>query len=286
MLKTRFYAACAVAGALVTVPGLADEPAGTVIFAVGKVEQRSPDGATRALAKGDAVQEGDTILTGPGSHAQLVMSDKARIAVRPDSELRLAVYRYRGAEDGSEQATLELMKGAFRSLTGAIGTTHKKSYHINSGPLTIGVRGTDHETWRVESGVYNRVTIGGTYLAGPHGRVDLDPVQVGFAPLAPESPVRLPSSPEFMLAAFAPASANTGPSLRPHTPADQQRLRQPVGAVPDGLKVQPSRAAQPVQSVERLRAAQPIQSLGDNARNGGFGRGGRCGGPCGPRFRP
>jgi hypothetical protein len=281
MLKIRFFAACAVTGALVTVPGLslAGEPAGTVIFAAGKVEQRSPDGATRALAKGDAVQEGDTILTGPGSHAQLVMSDKARIAVRPDSELRLAVYRYRGAEDGSEQATLELMKGAFRSLTGAIGKTNKKSYVIRSGLQTIGVRGTDHETWRLESGVYNRVTIGGTYLAGPHGRIDLDPVQVGFAPLAPESPpVRLPSSPEFMLAAFAPASANTGPSLRPHTPADQQRLHQPVGkpvgAVPHGLKVQPS------------HAAQPVQSLGENGPKAGFGGNGRCGGPCGGRPFP
>lgn len=271
MIRILGFVMCAAAGAA-PAWSLASEPAGKVIFAVGKVEQRSPDGTLRALAKGDAVEEGDTLLTGPDSHAQLLMSDQARIALRPGSELRLAAYRYRGVEHGGEQATLELMKGAFRSLTGAIGTTNKKSYLIKSGMHTIGVRGTDHETWRLDSGTYNRVTVGGTFLEGPHGRVDLEPAQTGFAGLTQDSPpLRLASTPEFLLTPFGPAHANTAPWLRPAAGGDERRLRQSVGA---GLKM------------EHLRAAQPIQSLGDTARNGGFGRSGRCGGPCNVRILP
>lgn len=271
MIRILGFVMCA-AAAVAPAWSLAGEPAGTVIFAVGKVEQRSPDGTIRALAKGDVVQEGDTLLTGPDSHAQLVMSDRARIALRPGSALRLAAYRYSGADDGREQATLELMKGAFRSLTGAIGTTNKKSYLIKSGMHTIGVRGTDHETWRLDSGTYNRVTVGGTYLEGANGRVDLEPAQTGFAGLTPDSPpLRLASTPQFLLASFGRAHANTAPWLRPAAGGDERRLRQSVGAGPAGLKV------------ERLHAVQPF---GDAARNGGFGRSGRCGGPCNGRLLP
>jgi hypothetical protein len=63
----------------------AQERAGQVVFALGEAQRITPQGKVTALARGDAVFEGDTVRTGADSHVQLRMVDEGRIAVRPDS---------------------------------------------------------------------------------------------------------------------------------------------------------------------------------------------------------
>jgi hypothetical protein len=203
----------------------AQERAGQVVFALGEAQRITPQGKVTALARGDAVFEGDTVRTGADSHVQLRMVDEGRIAVRPDSELRVKRYR-------EELAFLELVRGAFRSLTGKIGLYDKARYRIESSRVVLGIRGTDHETHlRVsgaDAGTYNRVSAGGTYLQTPQGRVDLEAGQSGFAPLGAEgAPVLLPATPAFMLASLPPARPNSGPALREGSPGDEQRLQMP-----------------------------------------------------------
>ena len=66
--------------------------AGSVIFARGTVTaEREPP---VALAKGDAVLDNDTIVTGAASRAQLLMLDGAKIAIRPDSRLVIEEFVY------------------------------------------------------------------------------------------------------------------------------------------------------------------------------------------------
>jgi hypothetical protein len=283
--------ALAAASALTLSPGaLAQDAAGKVLWVKGPVERISADGAVRPLAKGESVVEGDVVRTGAGGQVQLMMKDEALLALRPQSSLRIAHFQYQGREDGSERATIDLLKGGLRSITGAIGRTNKDNLKLRTDTVLVGVRGTDHETHFIpagnEAGTYDRVTMGGTYLQNGEGRVDLDPGQSGFAPRAGASPSRLPATPAFMQLA-ALRNGNTGPQLRETSPGDEVRLQTPRGVphnnglIPSGNRSLPQQATVPV---------LPAQALGSNAggngggnaggNGGGWGKGGKCGGPC------
>jgi len=218
---------------LVAASAHAQDKAGEVLFAFGKAERIAADGVARPLSQGDSLHEGDLLRTGPDSHLQARMIDRALIALRPGTELRLESYRFPGREGGAERAFFELMDGAFRSITGAIGHGNREHYRIKSHRTVLGIRGTDHETFfvggRAAAGTYNRVSLGGTYLQTRSGRIDLEPGQTGFAALELEAvPVLLPRTPEFMLAALPPAARDSGPPVREGVPADEERLEAPL----------------------------------------------------------
>lgn len=304
MFKGTLYpglrSAAALAAVLLASTGFAQsrEPAGHILWAFGEVERVAVDGTARRLAKGDPVFEGDVIRTAPGSSAQLVMSDEALLALRAESSFKLTKYRYRGTEDGTEAALLDLLKGGVRSITGAVGRTNKETWQLRNEGHVIGIRGTDHETYATEMGTYNRVTLGGTYLQSAGGRVDLAPGEVGFVGILPRSvPARLERTPEFMhVAALANANvaahlgkedaqhtsvgsessvsaAPIGPVSAPRSAGASASVPSPSAAAavggPATLPVLPSRAVGPVNG-----------AAGSPSVPAAFGAGGRCNGPC------
>ena len=267
MSQLRFAALFTV---LAVIPGVAfsQEPAGQVLWLYGQVQRVGADGTVKSLAKGDAVFEGDLIRSAPGSHAQLVMSDEALVAVRADSSVKLAKYSYGGREDGTERAIIELLKGGLRSVTGAIGRTNKDNYQLKNQMHVIGIRGTDHEAFANETGTYSRVTVGGTYLQGPGGRVDVAPGEVAFlGKSAGSAPLRLERTPEFMHVA-ALSSANSGPQPRVRALSDDRLLKKDPLSSALGL---PGSGASPV---------PPAQAVGENSVHKGWSKGGRCLGSC------
>lgn len=195
---------------LLAAAGAALAEAGRFQFIQGEVSILRADGRQIPARKGDGVEEGDTIATGPQAQAQLLMQDEGIIALRPDSRLRIEVYRYAGQADGSEQGLLGLLKGGFRAITGMIGRVNKDSYKVRTPTATIGIRGTDHEPLYIPPpapgetpagppGTYDKVNVGQTYLQTASGRVELGANQVGFAPASGNAaPVRLPAVPGFM----------------------------------------------------------------------------------------
>jgi FecR protein len=264
MSRLRFAAILAASVCAAPTFAQSQQPAGHALWAVGHVERVGTDGTVVRLAKGDPVFEGDVIRSAPGSHAQLVMSDDALIAVRAESSLKLSKYSYQGREDGTERAIIELLKGGMRSVTGFIGRTNKENYQLKNEMHVIGIRGTDHETFATDSGTFNRVTLGGTYLQSSEGRVDLAPGEVGFVSMVLGStPMRLERTPEFMH--FAALSSNTGPQLRGSSAGDGRRLQNGNGSS---------------LNVSAASAALPVQTLGENSRQQGSSKGGRCEGSC------
>jgi hypothetical protein len=240
------------------------QAAGHVLWLFGEVERIRADGAAKPLAKGDPVFEGDVIRSAPGAHAQLLMRDEALLAVRPQSSLKLTKYSYQGAEDGTERAIIELLKGGLRSVTGAIGRSNKDNYQLKNNMHVIGIRGTDHETFATEDGTFNRVTMGGTYLQGAGGRVELAPGEAGFASLRPDAaPVRLAQTPEFMHVAALASSGKIGPQARGRTPGDEHRLQKAAVSAP---------LARPAAST-----VMPVQALGEKR---GWAKNGRCDAGC------
>lgn len=115
--------------------------AGKVLMSLGDV-QVSRGGKAIPLKKGDAVQVGDVILTGPTSNAQVRMSDGAVIAIRAQTEFKISEYSFNGKADGTEKASLSLVKGGVRAVTGVIGRENKDNLKVDAVVATIGIRGT------------------------------------------------------------------------------------------------------------------------------------------------
>ncbi len=248
--------AAALTFALLPLGAQAQGAAGKVIWLSGQVMSINPDKVVRPLARGDVVHPGETITTGPDSHAQILMTDQGLLAVRPESSLRLTAYTYQGLNDGSERMVVDLIKGGIRSVTGAIGTAKKDNQLLRGGSALVGIRGTDHETYLLPGdGVYDRVTMGGTYLQTAWGRVDVAPGQAGFAALK-AAPSLMPRTPEFMH--FTKVALPAGAPFND-------------GVIAHGKHTLPDQAALPV---------LPAQAWGENAPGVGWGKGGRCGGPC------
>jgi hypothetical protein len=150
--NTSRFCAFAVALALAlsaTAAGAKD--AGKALFVAGTVTlERTP---AVALRQGDAVRVGDTIATGDKSRAQVLMNDGARIALRANSRYRVDDFSLPASVGAATQATTTraegvtvatLLKGGFRSSTGAIGKDGAGTYEVRTPIGTLGIRGTDY----------------------------------------------------------------------------------------------------------------------------------------------
>lgn len=165
--------------------------AGYAQFVNGSVQIESLAGQMHTLQKGGAVNEGDTVISAPAASAQIRMQDGGFIAVRPDTRLKFDRFIFSGKDDGSERSFFSLFKGGFRAVTGLIGRLNKSNYRITTASSTIGIRGTDHETFVVTPdsplarvtpvGTYNKVNVGETSITTDKGTVFVLPNQMGFA---------------------------------------------------------------------------------------------------------
>lgn len=172
--------------------------AGRVQFVHGKVQLTTAAGVTHAIKKGEAVNEGDTLLSSPSASAQIRMEDGGMVAMRPDTRLKIDRFSFDGEQDGTERSFFSLFKGGFRAITGKIGKKNKSNYRIITPATTIGIRGTDHETFVVTPGssmatttavgTYNKVNLGETSMTTQKGTLSVLPNQMGFVGDADQMP--------------------------------------------------------------------------------------------------
>jgi len=144
-------AALALAWALAFAAPASAEVAGKVLFIAGSVTlERTPPVALKA---GDLIETGTVIATGEKSRAQLLMNDGARVALRASSRYRVDDFGLPAAVGAPTQVTATraegvsvatLLKGGFRSSTGAIGKDGAGTYEVRTPIGTLGIRGTDY----------------------------------------------------------------------------------------------------------------------------------------------
>jgi hypothetical protein len=168
------------AGAWAAIAGRVDSLGGKVT-----VMRQSGDAV---LQPGSEVREGDTLVTGADGWLLLSMADGGIITLRPDTRLRIDVYRYSAGARDDDSVLLNLLRGAFRSVTGEVGHFFRASYQIKTSTATIGIRGTDHEpayfapgqSGDHEPGTFDRVADGESFIENAHGRVPVRAGQFGF----------------------------------------------------------------------------------------------------------
>src|SRR5690606_6300950 len=109
--------------------------------------------------------------TGSAS-AQVRFPDGSIVALKPGSELRLDAYAY-GGKGGKNESVMSLLKGGFRTVTGAISQLSREAYKVNTPVATIGVRGTVYEATLGDNGLNLGVWDGGITACGEGGCLDL-----------------------------------------------------------------------------------------------------------------
>jgi hypothetical protein len=116
---------------------------GQVVWVKGNMKAISPDKKERFLKRRDSIFLHDTVMTETGSTGQIVFTDGSSLSLQEKTELVFESYQF--GKEGSSQENkygMGLVKGGFRTITGAISKANPNGYQISTPVATIGVRGT------------------------------------------------------------------------------------------------------------------------------------------------
>jgi len=207
--------------------------AGRAEFIVGGVTIAGRDGVQRPLARGSELDNGDTVRTNDG-RAQIRFTDGAYVSLQPNSEYSIRDYRFDNRADGTERGFFGLLKGAMRTVTGAIGRINRDRYQVQTPTATVGIRGTGGVIQVQDDGSTLVIGTSGIWsLTNPAGSVD---VPAGTSALAPTDPGQPPQE-----TTQAPTS---GPApvqqKQPEFVAGEQRDEQGQIVVPPPLAPEPT----------------------------------------------
>ena len=240
--------------------------AGTVSLIEGDVRFLDAKLQARRPKQGDAIYEGEGVVTGADGEVHLDMQDGGYIGVRPGTRLNVVNFKAEGGQDDS--FVLSLLEGSFRAVTGWITRSSGRRAEVQTPTVTIGVRGTDYEPLVIpegsnagEAGTYNRVNIGETEMRTAQGSIVVRPSQAGFVPRRGAAAPRLLDR---MPAVFKPTRNEKrfeGLHLRIHQNLEQrrrQRIQQIEQRRQQRAQAAPARSTrfQDAQQRERQREAQ------------------------------
>lgn len=219
MLKVLLKPCLGLCLALMSLGALAaTSVAGNAIFVFGKAQVIAADGSARALNKGSELFEGDRIVTGVNGRVQIRMGDGGLLALRPATEFLIEAFHYPQNQDDDfgvqrEVSFFALLKGGFRSITGAVGKKDKDAYRVRTPVATIGIRGTDYDAMlcagdcaalsaavgqSIADGLYVGVNSGAVRVMNDAGFVDLQMNEFGVATGAKAAPRSSPMAREVL----------------------------------------------------------------------------------------
>lgn len=123
-------------------PAVRAAPRAGVAAAVrGSVTLERPGSVGLAVETGAPVYIGDAITTGADSGLQILLLDETVFTIGPDSEMKIDEFVF--DPDSSEGAlNAELVRGAFRFISGRIAKKNPEKMKVELPAGTIGIRGT------------------------------------------------------------------------------------------------------------------------------------------------
>ena len=121
-------------------PVTAAESIATLVASRGTVTVEA-GGQERILEQGKGIYAEDQVTTGEKSFAVLQFVDGAKVTVRPESVLLVKEYAFNGGDQ--DAATLSLVRGGLRVITGAMAKSNPEKYKVETPTALMGVRGTE-----------------------------------------------------------------------------------------------------------------------------------------------
>ena len=181
-----------------------DGSAGRIVYSKGRSTAAGLAGDVRELDKGAKVFEGDTLNTGPGSFLRVRYSDGATMLLRPRTRLQLQEYTHTG-DEANDKNFMRLVKGGFRTVTGAIGHNKKDAYLVATPVATIGIRGTDYsaiycagDCVNMPDGLYTTTDSGSTVVSSGGASEVVDTGQSVYVPAVGGVPQPLKIKPRIL----------------------------------------------------------------------------------------
>ncbi|HEX8405747.1 MAG TPA: FecR family protein [Duganella sp.] len=125
--------------ALLTAAGAAAAgEAGRIVFVSGEARA-----GNKAATLGEAVREGDELLTGKDGYIYVKTVDDGLLILRPASRARIDAYHIDSKDPANTRVKLELLSGVARSVSGSGVKAARQNFRFNTPVAAIGVRGTD-----------------------------------------------------------------------------------------------------------------------------------------------
>lgn len=204
---------------------------GTVTQLSGTLSVRKADGSVRILSQRSTIESGDTINTERESFAQIRFSDGGQVTLKPNTSVKIEVFRFSEDRPQEDSFLYRLVKGGLRAGTGIVGKRSRDKYELGTATATIGIRGTtlsaddcvtsrDRDCARLEPAVYVGVSDGEVVVRNSQGELGLAAGQFGL--IAPnQRPLFLSTDPglqftppaTFIQSVMAGSVVNSGKNL-------------------------------------------------------------------------
>ncbi|MEA3383751.1 MAG: FecR domain-containing protein [Campylobacterota bacterium] len=126
---------------LLLVPILSFANIGKVTVVKGDVNL-DRDGQSIKVTSGTILEKKDFIKTKKNGKVQIVFTDNTIFTVGKNSTLDIADYLYDESQPKKNKVQLNVLKGAFSSITGRIGKLNKSKFKLKTKSASIGIRGT------------------------------------------------------------------------------------------------------------------------------------------------
>jgi hypothetical protein len=120
----------------------AAEVVGVITHLAGTVSVKHPDGVSKVLSAKSELLEGDILTTEKDTYVRIKFIDNAEVVMRPGTVLKITSYAFQAADPKADSATLDMLKGGLRAVSGAIGKRNKEAVSFITPTATIGIRGT------------------------------------------------------------------------------------------------------------------------------------------------
>lgn len=183
-------------------PVKAEELAGIILNLKGQAEAIGKTGK-RSLVTGGSIMVDDAIKTGPKARMEIEFRDGSSLFLGEDAHIIVDDMVYvAGAEKETVQSqTIDVLRGVFRYVSGAIAHARYENVNFRTPVATIGIRGTNFVGGELQVGMapgrphYGfQIQEGAIEVLAPNGGVVLDePGEGTFLPLtrlAAPTPVR------------------------------------------------------------------------------------------------
>lgn len=154
---------------------------GQVVWVKGTVKAISSDNKSRILQRRDAIYLQDQITTNKEATGEIVFTDGGVLALRSDTSILISEYKY--TKESTDKYVVDLVKGGFRTITGAISKAGPEAYQVNTPVATIGIRGTHYSAYykscggndskREGCGLSLQITTGSVVVENEKGQVVL-----------------------------------------------------------------------------------------------------------------
>lgn len=144
------------------------------------------------LERGMVVQAGDTIATGEAGSAQWWMEDDSVVTAARGTTFKIHEFVTPQKSGGAGRAVFELVRGAFRTVSGLIGRGASDTYQVRTSVATMGIRGTtytaamcdnncfDGKGNKLPNGLYVAVFQGTVRVTNGAGSLDVPAGKIAF----------------------------------------------------------------------------------------------------------